>query len=96
MFYYGKCVVCMLFLLLVCCLLLGCFLFGLIFVIDKDGNCYQFIWKLDIVIVFFLGKDSNGKMGWVFVGEYFDYLLIQGGDNVVVLLKDVIICWDKM
>ncbi len=32
----------------------------------------------------------------MFVGEHFDYLLTQGGDNVVALLKDATIRRDKM
>ncbi|MBJ4253374.1 hypothetical protein JGD98_24350, partial [Salmonella enterica subsp. enterica serovar Derby] len=63
---------------------------------DKDGNRHQSTWKSDTVTALSLGKDSNGKTGWVFVGEHFDYLLTQGGDNVVALLKDATIRRDKM
>ncbi|EBV0894193.1 hypothetical protein DNU48_12105 [Salmonella enterica subsp. enterica serovar Agona] len=96
MFQYGKCVVRTLFLLLVCCSLSGCLSFGLILATDKEGNRHQSTWKSDTVTALSLGKDSNGKTGWVFVGEHFDYLLTQGGDNVVALLKDATIRRDKM
>lgn len=96
MFHYGKCVVRALCASLVCCSLSGCISFGLMLATNKSDNFHESTWKSDTVTALSLGKDSNGKTGWVFVGKHFDYLLTQGGDNVVKLLKDEAIHRDKM
>lgn len=96
MFHYGKCVVRALCASLVCGSLSGCISFGLMLATNKSDNFHESTWKSDTVTALSLGKDSNGKTGWVFVGKHFDYLLTQGGDNVVKLLKDATIRRDKM
>ncbi|ECC3553474.1 hypothetical protein AU825_14535 [Salmonella enterica subsp. salamae] len=96
MFHYGKCIVRALCAALVCCSLSGCISFGLMLATNKSDNFHESTWKSDTVTALSLGKDSNGKTGWVFVGKHFDYLLTQGGDNVVKLLKDEAIHRDKM
>ncbi|HCL5250815.1 hypothetical protein CBX57_021845 [Salmonella enterica] len=96
MFHYGRYVVRTLCASLVCCSLSGCISFGLMVVTNKDDNVHESTWKSDTVTALSLGKDSNGNTGWVFVGKHFDYLLTQGGDNVVTLLKDPAIHRDKM
>lgn len=45
-------------------------------------------WSKDTITGLSLAQDSNGKKGYVFVGKEFDYLLSEGADNVVKLLKD--------
>lgn len=90
MFHYGKCVVRALCVSLVCCSLSSCISYGLLTATGGSSG-HKSTWKSDTVTGLSLGKDSNGKTGWVFVGKNYDYLLTQGGDKVVALLKDPVI-----
>ncbi|MEA1064315.1 hypothetical protein QNH14_04625 [Apirhabdus apintestini] len=45
-------------------------------------------WRNDTIIGLSLAQNTEGKKRYVFVGEIFDYLLLEGGDEVVKMLMD--------
>jgi len=69
-----------------CLTLTGCFTMMLGINSEPTSKLKQ--WKSDIITAVSLAQDNEGNKGYVFVGKTFDYLLTDGGDNVVKLLKD--------
>ncbi|HFV6002995.1 TPA: hypothetical protein ACH9VX_003334, partial [Escherichia coli] len=53
---------------------------------NKTSGTYKY--QSDTITGLSLAKDSNGTKGYVFVGESLDYLITDGGDDVVVMLND--------
>lgn len=45
-------------------------------------------WKSDTITGLSMAQDNEGHKGYVFVGKTFDYLLSEGGDDVVKMLRD--------
>lgn len=45
-------------------------------------------WKSDTITGLSLAEDNEGHKGYVFVGKTFDYLLSEGGEDVVKMLRD--------
>lgn len=70
-----------------CFTLSGCFTLMLGFSGGNERTTTK-EWSKDTITGLSLAQDSNGNKGYVFVGKEFDYLLSQGADRVVQLLKD--------
>lgn len=66
--------------------LTGCLTAGLVFNTASSPHAQQ--WRSDTIKGLSLAEDSNGTKGYVFVGESLDYLLTNGGDEVVKMLND--------
>lgn len=86
----------LLFLLLFCSVLSGCLSTSLFFVTEQDRGTHRSDWGADTITALSLASDSNGNTGWVFVGKHYDYLLTEGGDNAVNILKDPTLFRDKI
>ncbi len=68
-------------------MLSGCLSYALVSNTGKrTSGTYQY--QSDTIRGLSLAKDSNGTKGYVFVGESLDYLITDGGDDVVVMLND--------
>ncbi|MCU7310150.1 hypothetical protein N6N71_16280 [Escherichia albertii] len=68
-------------------MLSGCISFALVSNAGKrTSGTYKY--QSDTITGLSLAKDSNGTKGYVFVGESLDYLITDGGDDVVVMLND--------
>lgn len=66
--------------------LTGCITWGLVSNTASPSHAEQ--WRSDTIKGLSLAEDSNGTKGFVFVGESLDYLLTNGGDEVVKMLND--------
>ncbi|MEH5215841.1 hypothetical protein PPE76_17530 [Escherichia marmotae] len=74
--------------------LTGCLTAGLVFNTASSPHAQQ--WRSDTIKGLSLAEDSNGTKGYVFVGESLDYLLTNGGDEVVKMLNDPVIHGERI